>query len=330
MNWGGTSERGTLVMAVSLSPRREDRRSAGRYRAAVESSAEQERVAAYAPQPRFDRLIQHGAQPLGIILGTCEPQHRHRFGPPVAPNIHAPVSADPHQMPRLDARDLFVEAAASFVGMQQLPAREPDRIQIATDIGKSQQYARHGGKGEPALATMIVEWARVAMVTRDQQRTVPRVPQREGKVADQTVDRRLAPALIGGKKHVRVASASHVRGRYAERFAKLAAIVETNVGHEGHYPARAEQWLPIETVLRQESQQRSPQRNLSTIPGARLIGTKGAGHLLHPFARRTRSRSTVDMPGPVDRTHDRLLPQAALSPKDDRAFCARRRASSRL
>ena len=131
---------------------------------------------------------------------------------------------------------------------------------------------------------MVVQRAQAEEVARQQQTAGVRIPEREGEIADQPVERLLAPAFEAGEQDRRIAHHRGPVGSKAKGGRQIVPIVQSDVRHQRQAPVRAVQRLAVIGVFRDGAEQPPPHRNRAVGP---LPDVMWPVHLLrreHPLA----------------------------------------------
>jgi hypothetical protein len=213
------------------------------------------------------------------------------------------------ELPILAARQMVAADGQLLAGRDPLHAFEEGRRAVAADIGDERRQLalveptrdfgervealRHRCEGDQAAGAVIMERALTGRVARQHQRLLACVPDREGEVAEDTVESRLPFPEPDAEQDFGVAELS--RRSLAEPVQQFVPIVDADVGREHPAAGLVDQRLPVETVFRQEPIKGAAERDLANrahglmvraIDALRLDHRRGGGFHL----RRTSER----------------------------------------
>ena len=200
-------------------------------------------------RPRRGRAL--GTPPaLDVHPGRREGRSRERWTAPGDPGRSSgirscpgwvgpwPSSFEGEAMAGRQLAHLLEERAGGRVpaGARQV-RRHGGLVQRAGDPRHGEDGFDGAGEDEPPRGRAIVERPHAGVVAGAEQRALPRIPHREGVVAEQVVRAVPAPARPGPEDEAAVGEGGTLRVGNAERAAQRVAVVEAGV--RGHRDARA-------------------------------------------------------------------------------------------
>ena len=105
-------------------------------------------------------------------------------------------------------------------------------VDLARHLGVLDQRLQLGGEAERVAAEAVEEGLLADPVAGQEEALATGIPEREGKIADQTVERALAPAVEALEQNGGIADLPGLFRRQAQRRNQVVPVVEPDVGNE--------------------------------------------------------------------------------------------------